>query len=257
LTGRDPILRPAGTWRIATWNLWGHFGDDPEGRQADYLIERARAAFPGGSAEQKVKQMNFLLPHIRRVPEKLAREQFAADAAQKLGIDSAVLREELRQAALKRRDRVESRSVGLTEVERVLVRALAINDPANEEARRLASEAIGGQPAWFEHLGVFPALEALALRGARDPMEVVEDTAQRAWLAEALLQDARPPEAAEVRGAVQELEERAMESRQRDLRAQIAEAERQGDFSGLALLTRQKLDVDRALNQLQRTGAGS
>ena len=25
-------MRPAGTWRIATWNLWGHFGDDPEGR---------------------------------------------------------------------------------------------------------------------------------------------------------------------------------------------------------------------------------
>ena len=53
--------------------------------------------------------MNFLLPHIRRMPEKLARDQFAGDAAQKLGIDSAVMREELRQAALKRRDRIETR----------------------------------------------------------------------------------------------------------------------------------------------------
>src|SRR5208282_4305840 len=78
-------------------------------RQSDYLIERARAAFPGASAEQKVKALNFLLPHIRRMPEKLARDQFAGDAAQKLGIDSAVLREELRQAALKRRERVETR----------------------------------------------------------------------------------------------------------------------------------------------------
>ncbi len=74
--------------------------------QADYLIDRARQMFPGGSAEQKVKAMNFLLPHIRRMPEKLARDQFAADAAQKLGIDSALLREELRQAALRRRDHV-------------------------------------------------------------------------------------------------------------------------------------------------------
>ncbi len=81
-------------------------------RQADYLIERARQMFPGASAEQKVKAMNFLLPHIRRMPEKLARDQFAADAAQKLGIDSAVLREELRQAALKRRDRIEVRADG-------------------------------------------------------------------------------------------------------------------------------------------------
>src|SRR5580692_11185109 len=100
--------------------------------QADYLIERARAAFPGANADQKVKAMNFLLPHIRRIPEELARAQFAADASQKLGIDSAVLREELRQAALRRRDHVEVRATGLTEVERVLLRALAINDPENE-----------------------------------------------------------------------------------------------------------------------------
>src|SRR5208283_157513 len=91
-------------------------------RQSDYLIERARVLFPGASSEQKVKAMNFLLPHIRRMPEKLARDQFAGDAAQKLGIDSAVLREELRQAALKRRDRVETRAAALTEVERVLLR---------------------------------------------------------------------------------------------------------------------------------------
>ena len=81
-------------------------------RQADYLIERARQLFPGASPEQKVKAMNFLLPHIRRMPEMLARDQFAADAAQKLGIGSAVLREELRQAALKRRDRVEDAGGG-------------------------------------------------------------------------------------------------------------------------------------------------
>src|SRR5579863_8758166 len=85
-------------------------------RQADYLIERARQMFPGASSEQKVKAMNYLLPHIRLMPEKLARDQFAGDAAQKLGIDSAVLREELRQAALKRRDHVEVRATALTEV---------------------------------------------------------------------------------------------------------------------------------------------
>src|ERR1017187_4230696 len=54
-------------------------------RQSDYLIERARQMFPGASSDQKVKAMNFLLPHIRRMPEKLARDQFAGDAAQKLG----------------------------------------------------------------------------------------------------------------------------------------------------------------------------
>jgi DNA primase len=222
-------------------------------RQADYLIERARQIFPGASAEQKVKAMNFLLPHIRRMPEKLARDQFALDAAQKLGIDSAVLREELRQAALRRRDRVETKATALTEVERVLLRALAITDPEFEDARRLAARAIATQPAHFEHLGAWPALQALASRGAADPMDVVEDAVQRALLAEALLAETRPPVETEVRSAIQEIEERAIESRQRELRARIAEAEQRGDFAELALLTQQKLQLDRTLRGLHQT----
>jgi DNA primase len=219
-------------------------------RQSEFLIERARQMFPGASADQKVKAMNYLLPHIRRMPEKLARDQFAVDAAQKLGIDSAVLREELRQAALRRRDRVEARATSLTEVERVLLRALAIDDPENEDARRLAAQALADQPTWFEHLGTYTALQALAARQARDPMDVVEDPTQRALLAEALLAEVKPPEANEVRGAVQEIHERALEQRQRDLRSLIAEAERRGDFAELALLTQQKLELDRTLREL-------
>jgi DNA primase len=219
-------------------------------RQADYLIERARMLFPGASAEQKVKAMNFLLPHIRRMPETLAREQFAADAAQKLGIGSAVLREELRQAALRRRERVEERAAKLTEVERVLLRALAVTDPEGAEARLLATEALTNNAAWFEHLGAFGAMRALADRSAKDPMEAVEDPGQRALLAEALLGESRPPEANEVESAVQEVQERAIEGRLREMRAQIAEAERTGDYPGLAILTQKKLELDHVLRRL-------
>jgi DNA primase len=219
-------------------------------RQAEYLIARAQQLYPGGSAEQKQKAMNYLLPHIRRIPETLAREQFAADAAQKLGIGSAVMREELRQAALRRRDRVDSRPAALTEVERVLLRALANTEIESAYARHLAAEALKKEPGWFEHLAAFPALQALAEREAKDPMDVVENPAQRALLAEALLGETRPPDDREVESALQEVEERAVESRLRDLRAQIAEAERRSDHAGLALLTQQKLDLDRALRNL-------
>ena len=219
-------------------------------RQSDYLIERARQMFPGQSAEQKVKAMNYLLPHIRRMPQKLSRDQFAADAAQKLGIDSAVLREELHQAALKRRDHVEVRASSLTEVERVLLRALAITDTDFEPSRHAAAQAIAQQPAWFEHLGAFAAMQALASRQANDPMSVIEDEAQRALLAETLLAEVKPPEENEVLSAIQEIQERSIEIRQRALRAQIGEAERRADFAELGLLTQQKLDLDRALRQL-------
>jgi DNA primase len=223
-------------------------------RQSDYLIERARQLFPGNTADQQVKRMNFLLPHIKRMPEALARSQFAHDAGQKLGIDSAVLREELRQAALRRRDHVEVKTSPLTEVERVLLRALAIIDPEHEEARRLASAAVAQQPAWFEQLMTFPALQALATRQANDPMDVIEDEGQRALLAQALLGETRPPAQEEVAGALQQIHEQAIEHRQRELRGQIAEAERKGDLAETLRLTQEKLQLDRALRELHQKG---
>src|SRR3978361_786761 len=68
-------------------------------RHADYLIERARILHPGQTPEAKVRALNFLLPHIRRIPNALLRDEFANNAAQQLGIDSAIMRQELKQAA--------------------------------------------------------------------------------------------------------------------------------------------------------------
>ena len=224
--------------------------------QADYLIERARQQFPGASAEQKVKAMNYLLPHIKRVPDPIVRAQFASNAADALKIDEAVLREELRQAALKRRDHVEVRTSPLTEVERVLLRALAIVDPEHEASRRLAAQALAEQPTWFEQFRSFAALQALAGRQAVDPMVAVEDEGQRALLAEALLGETRPPEEAEVASALHHVHEKAIQGAQRDLRTRIAEAERRGNLEEVIALTQQKLRMDRALRNLHEQGHG-
>jgi DNA primase len=232
---------------------WNAYIEGIRGAQwhADFLIDRAKRLFPGSTADQKVKAMNFLLPHIRRIPEKLVRDQFAHEAAQKLGIDSSVLREELRQAALRRRDHIEVRATALTEIERVVLRALAITDPEHESARRLAIDAVSQQPELFESLGALPAIQALAARGALDPMDAVDDQAQRALLAESLLAETEPPSSSAVEGAVASLKQRQLEAALRDLRVQIAESERRGDFTELALLTQHKLDLDRGLRKLQ------
>ncbi len=219
-------------------------------RQSDYLIERARQQFPGASAEQKVKAMNYLLPHIRRIPEKLERDQFAHDAAQKLGIDSAVLREELRQAAMKRRERVEVKASGLTEVERVLLRALATRG----KCWLVAAEAVLEHPEWFEQLGSFGAMRALAAGGGTeaisDPIAAVEDAGQRALLAQVLLQEGDPPDEAAVEGALHGLHLARLEHEQRALRAQIGAAEQRGDWAEVALVSQRKLAVDREIRAL-------
>jgi len=95
-----------------------------------------------------------------------------------------------------------------------------------------------------------PALLALANRQANDPMDVIEDPAQRALLAEALLAETKPPEPVEVQGAIQEIEERSIAAQLRDLRVLIAEAERRADHAELAVLTQRKLTLDRELRRL-------
>ena len=93
----------------------------------DYLVERARTQFPVRSAEGKVKALNFLLPHIQRVPSRIARDELSQEIAQKLGIDSAVLRQELRHAAGSRASSVVKApaEAQVTDAEKVLIRALA------------------------------------------------------------------------------------------------------------------------------------
>jgi DNA primase len=93
----------------------------------DDLIDRARAQFPARNSESKVKALNHLLPHIQRVPSRIARDELALEISQKLGIDSAVLRQELKHAAATRSaTQVKAMAEAqITGAERVLIRALA------------------------------------------------------------------------------------------------------------------------------------
>jgi DNA primase len=93
----------------------------------DYLIERARAQFPLRSGEGKVKAVNYLLPHVQRIPSRIVRDELAHEIAQKLQIDSAVLRQELRHAASSRSTSAVKApaEAQVTDAEKVLIRALA------------------------------------------------------------------------------------------------------------------------------------
>ena len=93
----------------------------------DYLIERARAQFPVRTAEGKDKAIKYLLPHIQKVPSGIVRDGLAEEVAQKLGIDSPVLRRELKHVAVTRSSSVvKSTAEGqVTEAEKILIRALA------------------------------------------------------------------------------------------------------------------------------------
>jgi len=220
-------------------------------RHSDYLIDRAMQLFPPRTAEGKSKALNYLMPHLRRMPDRVMRDEFAADAAQKLGIDSALVREELRQAARKRRDEVRPPGVdALNEAERVLLRAAASNSESRVCLR--VFQALHEQPQSFEGLSVAPILNILRDRGPLEPLAAVSDPSHRTLLAQALLRESGEVELREVEAALESLKYRHLEALQRRVRADIAEAERRGDLAQLAVFMAEKLKVDREMRDADR-----
>jgi DNA primase len=233
-------------------------------RQSEYLIDRARQLFPGRTAEAKVKAMNFLLPHIRLMPNRIHRDEFAADAAQKLGIDSDILRQELKQAAAQRVESVRAVAVApLNKNEIVLVRALVQrgDDPARDLAVRLITENTG----WLSGMSAEPLLELLSQSTLPDnPLDAAQDDATRVQLARALRQAEDYEEqldsqssgtvtlVQQVETVFSELEIRYMERRQREIRTLIAEADRRGDQEMIGKLAAEKIRIDRLLLQRLR-----
>jgi len=200
-------------------------------RYADFLIERARKEFGTRTPEAKVKALNFLLPHIRRVPNALTRNDFAENAAQKLGIESALMRQELKRAAQQRLESVPAaRATAVTETERILLRALLL--PEADSARALAAEQLGAHAEWFADLPTETLLEVLVNSGPpENPFEAAPDDVSRTQLASVLTTSEQEEEstAEKVQSALDALHDRYLDRKTREVQTQISEAERRGD----------------------------
>jgi len=234
----------------------------------DYLIERARTSFPVRSPEGKVKAVNFLLPHVQRVPSRIVRDELAREIAQKLGIDSAVLSQELRHAATKRSSTQlkAPAEAQVTQAERILIRALASAsqvqgeedrisardgvdeefDPARQAQFALSSERLHDGLATE---GLLDALlrADLAETGA-DPLSLPLPEADQRRLAATLMQEDEELTPELLEGAIEALRRRHLQRRQRQIQVQIAEAERRQDSAVLGQLLREKLELDRTLS---------
>src|SRR5580658_10044495 len=203
----------------------------------DYLIDRARSHFPGRSGESKQKAVNYLLPHIQRVPSRIVRDELSQEIAQKLGIDSAVLRQELRHVASERsaatlKTPAEAQA---TDAERILIRALAsarqmhagehvsASDGAHEVIKREVIKDEEFDPArqaqyalqsegLHRGLATESLVEALLNAGAEtaDVMEVPCSETERRMLASILLKEDEELSAERLEGAVRALDRKSV-----------------------------------------------
>jgi DNA primase len=222
-------------------------------RHSDYLIDYAREQFPGRTADAKVKALNFLLPHIRRMPNRIQRDEFAADAAQKLGIDSAILRQELKQAAAQRVESVRSHTHDpASETERVLLRVLVL--PEDTPARIIAATQLIDHPEWYDSLPSAALLETLSNAPAPpNPLDAAPDEQSRILLVRALehADDSANTQSMteQVENALHALARGQLERRKRELITLMAEATRRGDQKMLATLTEEFRQMDRKLRE--------
>jgi DNA primase len=264
------------------------YGEALRGSQKyfDYLIDRARSHFPVRSAEGKDKAVNYLLPHIQRVPSRIVRDELAQEIAQKLGIDSAVLRQELRHVAATRSAAAvkTSAEAQATDAERILIRALASArqmqpetghlsardgarefvkeeefDPARQAQYVLRSEGL------HRGLATESLVDALLNAGAdlADVMEVPCSESERRMLASILLKEDEELSAERLEGAVRAL-------RRIHLRRRLEQVQRELTKPGVAddkvLRNQLLLEKDRLSRALRdpnlaedglRTGAGN
>src|SRR5579875_2584946 len=213
----------------------------------DFLIERAQKKIGTRTPEQRVKALNFLLPHLRRIPNAIVRTQVAENAAQKLGIESSMVLKEVRQAAEHRLESVRAaQPKAVTEVERILLCALVL--PEADSSRTLAADKLGAHPEWLADLPTAAMIEVLISGPApENPLEAAPDQASRALLASAVHVSTEVGGAdheistLQVASALEALHERYLERLGRELRAQMAEAQRRGDNAMLMQLMQQKV----------------
>jgi DNA primase len=193
----------------------------------DYLINRARQ-MDLTSGEGKLRALNFLLPYLQKIPNRLLRSEWATRIAQQLRIDEPVLRAALSKAAIERRGEVKTRPelVGKAAkpTERRLIRMLMEAEGFRREiARRLQ------QGRLYEGLETEKILAALVVAALSDqPMQVTEIAAlleerDRRLLFEILFEPAQEGTWEEAESCLEALHRRQIEQElvrvQRDIEA--------------------------------------
>ena len=199
----------------------------------DYLIGRARH-MDLSTGEGKLRAVNFLLPYVQKIPNRLLRSEWATRIAQQLRLEEPVLRAALSKAAAERRSglKVAPELVGRAAkpVERRLIRMLAEADSFRRELAQRLSDA--GLCAGLETEKVFAALIAANLSG--DKIEATEIAAgmeerDRRMLFEILFEESSEFTWEEAESCIESLQnrqtERALAEVQRGIEANPAPAE--------------------------------
>jgi len=226
----------------------------------DYLAERARGDFDLHSQEGKIAALNFLLPYLARVPNKIRRAEWASELAQRLTIDEALVREELRRAAQERRTEIRLRPEAKAIVERGaakpaerrLLQILLDNpgiraDILKEMEDAAAHRGAGLEKVFSEVLAMARAEEAITSATLAERLPEAEQRLIYELAFEEKGQSAGTLE--EARSCLAAMQRRKLEAELRAVQQQILDAERAKNNDALRDLLSRKQQLSKALEE--------
>lgn len=190
----------------------------------DYLISRARQ-MDLSTGEGKLRALNFLLPYLQKIPNRLLRSEWATRISQQLRIEEPVLRAALSKAAAERRREVKMAPELVAKpakpIERRLIRMLVEAEGFRRElAQRL-------QQGLYQGLETEKILAALIVAGLSDqPMTASEigaslEERDRRLFFEILFEDAQEGSWEEAESCLEALRERQLERELASLQREI------------------------------------
>ena len=214
----------------------------------DYLIGRA-SHMDLSTAEGKSRAVNFLLPYVQKIPNRIARSEWATRIAQKLRLEEPVLRAALSKAAAERRGalKLQPELVGRAAkpVERRLIRMLSEAESFRHELAQHLQNA--RMYHGLETEKIFAALVIAGLSGqpfqATDVAAVLEERDRR-LLFEILFEEASEPTWEEALSCLEVLQQRQAEQELAEVQRNI-EANPAGE--GLRDLLTRKQELMRRL----------
>ena len=191
----------------------------------DYLIARARQ-MDLSTGEGKLRAVNFLLPYVQKIPNRILRSEWATRIAQQLRLEEPVLRAALSKAATERRSEVKTQpelvARAAKPVERRLIRMLAEAEGFRQElAKQLQNAHLYHG---LETEKIFAALVIASLSG--QPVQATEigaalEDRDRRLLFEILFEEANEPTWEEAQSCIEALQHRQAERELADVQRSI------------------------------------
>src|SRR5436309_6214653 len=191
----------------------------------DYLIARARQ-MDLTTGEGKLRAVNFLLPYVQKIPNRILRSEWATRIAQQLRLEEPVLRAALSKAATERRSQVKTQpelvARAAKPVERRLIRMLAEAEGFRQElAKQLQNARLYHG---LETEKIFAALVIASSSGqpvqAAEVGAVLEDRDRR-LLFEILFEEDNEPTWEEAQSCIEALQHRQAERELADVQRSI------------------------------------